>query len=69
MRCTEIDLQEANRHAFHSVLHLAQDGGGEGLGYGGGGEGWSNSRDWSKEQYGPGGSCIDTTKAPKAKLE
>ncbi|CAK9013428.1 unnamed protein product [Durusdinium trenchii] len=62
VRCTEIDLQEANKHAFHSVLHLAQDGSGEGLGYGGGGSGWSNSRDWTKEEYGPGASCIDTTK-------
>eukprot|EP00913_Durusdinium_trenchii_P013599 g12769.t1 len=63
VRCTEIDLQEANKHAFHSVLHLAQDGSGEGLGYGGGGSGWSNSRDWTKEEYGPGlrgGEFADT---------
>lgn len=61
VRCSEIDLQEANLHAFHSVLHMAEDGSGEGLGYGGGGSGWNSHRDWTKEEYGPGSSCIDTT--------
>ena len=61
VRCSEIDLQEANKHAFHSVLHMAEDGSGVGLGYGGGGSGWNSHRDWTKEQYGPGSSCINTT--------
>lgn len=61
VRCSEIDLQEANRHAFHSVLHMANDGSGMGTGYGGGGAGWNNVRDWTKEEYGPHASCIDTT--------
>ncbi|CAE7225445.1 egl1, partial [Symbiodinium pilosum] len=59
VRCTEIDLQEANKHAFHSVLHLAQDNSGKGLGYGGGSS-WNSHRDWTREEYGPGGRCIDT---------
>ena len=61
VRCSEIDLQEANRYAFHSVLHMAEDGSGVGLGYGGGGAGWNSHRDWTSEQYGPGSSCVDTT--------
>eukprot|EP00438_Fugacium_kawagutii_P022642 Skav224866 [mRNA] locus=scaffold1112:27149:42275:+ [translate_table: standard] len=61
VRCSEIDLQEANLHAFHSVLHMAEDGSGEGLGYGGGGSNWNSHRDWTREEYGPGSSCIDTT--------
>mmetsp|Transcript_13745 Transcript_13745/g.23596 ORF Transcript_13745/g.23596 Transcript_13745/m.23596 type:complete len:328 (-) Transcript_13745:386-1369(-) len=63
VRCSEIDLQEANTHAFHSVLHMAEDGSGVGLGYGGGGSGWNSHRDWTKEQYGPGSSCINTNRA------
>jgi len=59
VRCTEIDLQEANKHAFHSVLHLAQDGSGKGSGYGGGST-WNSHRDWTRQEYGPGGRCIDT---------
>ena len=60
VRCAEIDLQEANKHAFHSVLHLQDDNSGSGLGYGGGGIDWSWHRDWTKEEYGPGANCIDT---------
>mmetsp|Transcript_32435 Transcript_32435/g.75746 ORF Transcript_32435/g.75746 Transcript_32435/m.75746 type:complete len:317 (+) Transcript_32435:49-999(+) len=60
VRCTEIDLQEANKYAFHSVLHLPDDNSGMGLGYGGGGLDWSWHRDWTKEEYGPGANCIDT---------
>ena len=32
---------------------------GKGLGYGGGSS-WNSHRDWSREEYGPGGRCIDT---------
>lgn len=60
-KCAEIDLQEANEHSWHSTLHTADDRSGVGAGYGGGGEGWDGPRDWSKEQYGLGGSCIDTS--------
>ncbi|CAE7027142.1 egl1 [Symbiodinium natans] len=62
VRCTEIDLQEANRYAFHSVLHLPDDNSGSGLGYGGGGLDWSWHRDWTREEYGPGAHCIDTNR-------
>eukprot|EP00930_Biecheleria_cincta_P055709 TRINITY_DN419_c0_g1_i2.p1 TRINITY_DN419_c0_g1~~TRINITY_DN419_c0_g1_i2.p1 ORF type:complete len:418 (+),score=80.71 TRINITY_DN419_c0_g1_i2:92-1345(+) len=60
VRCDEIDLQEANMFAWHSTLHVEDDGSGIGAGYGGGGNNWNGERDWTKEQYGPGGRCIDT---------
>jgi len=68
VRCAEIDLQEANEHAWHSTLHVAEDGGGVGAGYGGGGDGWNHNRDWTKEQYGPDAACIDTTKPFQAEV-
>jgi len=50
--CAEIDIQEANLYAFHSTTHLWDDPGGRvGLRAGG------------KDNYGPGGLCIDTRKA------
>lgn len=60
--CTEIDIQEANMHAWFSTLHLWDDGLGVGLGYGGD----LNEplhRDWLKAQYGPKAACIDTEEA------
>lgn len=62
VRCAEIDIQESNQEAWHSTLHTAADGIGVGGGYGGGGDGWSGPRDWSQEEYGPGGTCINTEK-------
>jgi len=61
VRCPEIDIMEANKHAFRSTLH-------DGIsnqelptgGFGGGGKHWVGPRDWSSEQYGPGARCIDT---------
>mmetsp|Transcript_29637 Transcript_29637/g.57294 ORF Transcript_29637/g.57294 Transcript_29637/m.57294 type:complete len:615 (+) Transcript_29637:2-1846(+) len=61
--CVEIDLQEANRHAWRSTLHSADDRNGLGKGYGGGGWGWNGPRDWDPSQYGPDGRCIDTREA------
>lgn len=55
--CAEIDLQEANKHAFHTTLHSSHDGSGKGGGFGGYG-----GKDWTAAQYSPGSSCIDTTK-------
>jgi len=59
--CAEIDLQEANMHAWHSTLHTADDGSGIGAGYGGG-ESWDGHRDWTMEDYAPNGICIETSK-------
>mmetsp|Transcript_105525 Transcript_105525/g.328932 ORF Transcript_105525/g.328932 Transcript_105525/m.328932 type:complete len:325 (-) Transcript_105525:74-1048(-) len=61
VRCAEIDLQEANMHAWHSTLHVASDGSGIGAGYGGGSN-WNGHRDWTMEEYGPHSMCIETTK-------
>mmetsp|Transcript_18114 Transcript_18114/g.47759 ORF Transcript_18114/g.47759 Transcript_18114/m.47759 type:complete len:261 (+) Transcript_18114:340-1122(+) len=61
VRCSEIDIQEGNKHSWHSTLHDAQDGAGAGAGYGGGGDEWNGPRDFTSEQYGPGGNTIDTT--------
>ncbi|CAE8586739.1 unnamed protein product [Polarella glacialis] len=60
--CADIDLQEANMYAFHSTLHVFNDGTGVGAGYGGGGQNWNHDRQWRKEDYGPGARCIDTSK-------
>ncbi|CAK0811444.1 unnamed protein product, partial [Prorocentrum cordatum] len=59
--CVEIDIQEANMFAWHSTLHTAHDSGGVGGGYGGGAS-WDGPRDWSSEEYGPGASCVDTSR-------
>lgn len=56
VRCVEIDIQEANRYAWHSTLHTAEDGVGVSAGYGGGAVGIS------AEDYGPGGRCVDTSR-------
>lgn len=63
VKCTEIDLQEANMHAWHSTVHGEEDKIGVGAGFGGGGtgeSGWSGPRDWTAEEYGPSGRCIET---------
>ena len=53
VRCTEVDLIEANKHAFHSTLHNEWDGNGVAAGVGGG--------KWDLSGYGPfDGAAIDT---------
>lgn len=55
--CSEIDIQEANLHAWHTTLHTWDDGGNVGCGLGGNVvEGCS----WTPTDYGVGGRCIDT---------
>jgi len=58
VNCHEIDIQEANRFAFHSALHKEYDGNGLAQGFGG----WvrDNKFDFNGEQYGPGGKCVNT---------
>lgn len=58
--CAEIDLQEANMYAWHSTLHVLDDGSGIAAGYGGGGDNWNGQRDWTSSEYGPHGGCIST---------
>ncbi|CAK0850437.1 unnamed protein product, partial [Prorocentrum cordatum] len=60
--CAEVDIMEANQHAWHSTLHTATDRDGAAVGYGGGGPGWSGPRDWAEKDYGPKGRCVDTEK-------
>jgi len=60
--CAEIDIQEANKFSWLSTLHSSHDKIGVGGGAGGGGAGWNGPRDWSTSEYGPGASCIDTSK-------
>lgn len=57
VRCTEIDLQEANQMGWRSTMHNADDAWGAAAGSGGPG-----GHDWSSEDYGPGKRCIDTTR-------
>lgn len=54
VRCAEIDIQEANSKAWLTTLHSADDGAGEGGGYG------AYHNTWSASDYGPGARCIDT---------
>jgi len=61
--CSEIDIMEANQHAWHSTLHTATDADGAASGFGGGGAGWNGPRNWTAEDYGVGGRCIDTSEA------
>lgn len=57
--CAEIDVQEANRFAWHSALHKAYDRNGVAGGYGG----WTQGATYpfDSAQYGPGSKCIDTS--------
>merc|ERR1711924_569272 len=54
--CTEIDIMEANKHVFVTTLHTHDDPSGEGDGFD------AAHAIWSKDQYGPGGMCIDTNR-------
>lgn len=51
VRCAEIDIMEANRHALHTTAHTPNDGSGKGSGLGGG------EHSFSKTDFGPGGVC------------
>jgi len=69
VRCSEIDLQEANMHSYHAALHTGQHGDGLVSGYGGGNdeEGEADGpRNFTKAEYGPKGTCIDTAKPFRA---
>lgn len=59
VRSAEIDLQEANLHAWRSTIHASADGAGLGGGFGGG-NGWNGPRDWAAQDYGPNGRCVNT---------
>lgn len=54
VRCSEIDVLEANRHALLSTVHTADDCYGQGNGLGG------KNKAFNSSQYGPGGSVVDT---------
>jgi len=58
--CVEVDVQEANRHAWHTALHSAYDRNGLASGFGGWVQG--NHYDFDASKYGPGAHCIDTTR-------
>lgn len=57
VRCAELDAQEANKFAFRTTTHGAQDAAGTFNGLGGG------ASAFSAEQYGPGAACVDTNAA------
>jgi hypothetical protein len=59
VRCAEVDIQEANMHAWFSTLHLLDDGLGSGGGLGGDLE-HPVKRDFTSAEYGPGARCVDT---------
>lgn len=56
MACAELDLMEANRHAFRSTVHASTDHSGQGMGQGG----FYQDDLWPRGSYGVRGSCIDT---------
>jgi len=59
VNCAEIDIQESNVHAWFTTLHAKDDINGAVIGYGGD-KGKPDYRDWTREDYGPGGNCVDT---------
>ncbi len=61
--CAEVDLMEANAHAFHATAHTSGDGKGGGQQGVGGRAGLLTHSGWafSAEEYGPGGTVIDTS--------
>lgn len=59
VRCEEIDLLEANRHAIHVTLHTAEDGAGRGNGLGGS---FGSGAGFDASMYGPGANVVDTAK-------
>lgn len=59
VNCAEIDIQEANMHAWLSTLHLHDDGLGSSGGLGGDLK-HPVLRDFTNAEYGPGGRCVDT---------
>lgn len=61
--CAEVDLQEANRRAWFSTLHMSADSQGYGGGYG------FNRNNWNDTTYGPGSSCIDTNRAFQVEIK
>jgi len=67
--CDEIDIMEANQHAFHSTLHTLHDNSGVGGGFGGGGPNWNGPRDFTAEEYGLGGRCVDTARPFQVAVE
>mmetsp|Transcript_23990 Transcript_23990/g.59823 ORF Transcript_23990/g.59823 Transcript_23990/m.59823 type:complete len:482 (+) Transcript_23990:91-1536(+) len=57
VRCDEVDVMEANSLVWRSTLHLADDNVGGAAGYGGTGP---HTQTWTKNEYGPGSTCINT---------
>ena len=54
VRCSEIDLIEANKHAIHMTAHTPNDGDGHGVGLGG------SMSQLQSSVFGPGSGMIDT---------
>lgn len=57
--CSEVDIQEANQHAWHSTLHTWDDGENQGCGLGGN---TVPGCSWTPSDYGVGGRCVDTAR-------
>ncbi|CAE7562942.1 hypothetical protein AK812_SmicGene37017 [Symbiodinium microadriaticum] len=69
VQCHEIDLQEANMHAFHSTLHDLESETAPSLGTGGGGDTYTGPRNFGSTQYGDGSNCIDTSEKFRVSVE
>jgi len=69
VRCLELDIQEANTRAFHSTFHDLRSEKDNFIGTGGGGAEWLGPRDWSANQYGVNGTCINTAKKFQVAIE
>mmetsp|Transcript_53980 Transcript_53980/g.157572 ORF Transcript_53980/g.157572 Transcript_53980/m.157572 type:complete len:998 (-) Transcript_53980:87-3080(-) len=59
--CAEVSIQEANKYAWSSSLHIEKDAAGVSVGYPSAAPNATDRSGWTESQYAPGGECVDTS--------